>query len=60
MRSSTVTAEMVAVEGSSMGLAAGDRLTLGSIARGMMMASGNDGANAIALYLSAIRRKHFP
>lgn len=46
-----ITAEMVAVEGSSMGLAAGDRLTLGSIARGMMMASGNDGANAIALYL---------
>lgn len=46
-----VTAEMVAVEGSSMGLAAGDRLTLGSIARGMMMASGNDGANAIALFL---------
>ena len=45
------TAEMVAVEGSSMGLAAGDRLTLGSIARGMMMASGNDGANAIALFL---------
>lgn len=46
-----VTPEMVAVEGSSMGLAAGDRLTLGSIARGMMMASGNDGANAIALFL---------
>ena len=46
-----VTPEMVAVEGSSMGLAAGNRLTLGSIARGMMMASGNDGANAIALFL---------
>lgn len=46
-----ITQEMVAVEGSSMGLRAGDVLTLGDIARGMMMASGNDGANAIALYL---------
>lgn len=48
----TVTPEMVNVEGSSMGLRAGEVLTLGDIARGMMMASGNDGANAIALYLS--------
>ena len=46
-----ITQEMVAVEGSSMGLKAGDVLTLGSIAEGMMMASGNDGANAIALFL---------
>ncbi|MGN0478837.1 MAG: D-alanyl-D-alanine carboxypeptidase family protein [Hominenteromicrobium sp.] len=46
-----ITAEMTAVEGSSMGLKAGDILTLGSIAQGMMMASGNDGANAIALFL---------
>lgn len=48
----TVTPDMVNVEGSSMGLRAGEVLTLGDIARGMMMASGNDGANAIALYLS--------
>lgn len=46
-----VTKEMVTVEGSSMGLQSGDRLTLGAIAQGMMMASGNDGANAIALFL---------
>ncbi len=46
-----VTEEMVAVEGSSMGLQPGDRLTLGNLARGMMMASGNDGANAIAVFL---------
>lgn len=46
-----ITDEMVAVEGSSMGLQAGDRLTLGNLARGMMMASGNDGANAIAVFL---------
>lgn len=48
----TITPEMISVEGSSMGLRAGEVLALGDIARGMMMASGNDGANAIALYLS--------
>lgn len=48
----TITPEMISVEGSSMGLRAGEMLALGDIARGMMMASGNDGANAIALYLS--------
>ena len=37
-----------------MGLRAGEVLALGDIARGMMMASGNDGANAIALYLSKL------
>ena len=47
-----ITPEMISVEGSSMGLRAGEVLALGDIARGMMMASGNDGANAIALYLS--------
>ena len=47
----TVTEEMTAVEGSSMGLMPGDVLPLCEIARGMMMASGNDGANAIALFL---------
>ncbi len=47
-----VTQEMVAVEGSSMGLRAGDRLRLSELAAGMMLASGNDGANAIALFLA--------
>ena len=46
-----ITPEMTAVEGSSMGLLPGDVLPLREIARGMMMASGNDGANAIALFL---------
>lgn len=46
-----VTAEMVAVEGSSMGLQAGNRLTLTNLAAGMLLASGNDAANAAALYL---------
>ena len=47
----TVTEEMVAVEGSSMGLRAGDELPLTGLAAGMLLASGNDAANAVALYL---------
>lgn len=47
-----VTEEMVAVEGSSMGLRAGDRLTLTNLTAGMLLASGNDAANAAALYLA--------
>ncbi len=46
-----VTEAMVAVEGSSMGLQAGDRITLRNLAAGMLLASGNDAANAAALYL---------
>ena len=46
-----ITEEMVAVEGSSMGLRAGDRLTLTNLAAGMLLASGNDAANAAALFL---------
>lgn len=46
-----ISQEMVNVEGSSMGLMPGDVLTLGSIAEGMLLASGNDGANAVALFL---------
>lgn len=47
-----ITEEMVAVEGSSMGLQAGDKITLTGLAAGMLLASGNDAANAVALYLS--------
>ncbi len=47
----TVTDEMVAVEGSSMGLQAGDVITLRNLAAGMLLASGNDAANAAALFL---------
>lgn len=46
-----ITAEMVAVEGSSMGLAVGDVITLGELTQGMLAASGNDGANAVAYFL---------
>ena len=47
-----ITDEMVRTEGSSMGLTSGDVLTLGELAEGMMMTSGNDSANAIALFLN--------
>ena len=48
-RTVLVTPEMVRVEGSSMGLKAGDRLTLTSLAEGMLLASGNDAATAAAI-----------
>lgn len=48
-RAVTITPEMVRVEGSSMGLRAGDRLTLRDIAEGMLLVSGNDAANSAAI-----------
>lgn len=45
----TITQEMVAVEGSSMGLRAGDVLRLRKLAVGMLTVSGNDAANAAAI-----------
>ena len=53
----SVTEEMVAVEGSSMGLQAGNELTLTNLAAGMLLASGNDAANAAALFLSGTQEK---
>ena len=47
-----ITEEMTAVEGSSMGLEPGDMVPLSGLAAGMLLASGNDGANAAALYLA--------
>lgn len=47
----TVTADMLRVEGSSMGLLAGDRVTYHDLLYGMMLASGNDAANAAAISL---------
>ncbi len=47
-----ITEEMVRVEGSSMGLMPGDRLTLTNLTAGMLLASGNDAANAAALHLA--------
>ncbi len=50
-REITVTQEMLMVEGSSMGLLAGDRVTLHDLLYGLMLASGNDAANVIAFVL---------
>lgn len=50
-REITVTNEMVRVEGSSMGLLAGDKVTLHDLLYGLMLASGNDAANVIAFIL---------
>ncbi len=47
----TVTAEMLRVEGSSMGLLSGDKVTLHDLLYGMMLASGNDAANVTAFVL---------
>ena len=51
-REITVTAEMVRVEGSSMGLLAGDKVTLHDLLYGLMLASGNDAANTIAIVMA--------
>ncbi len=48
----TVGAEAVAVEGSSLGLRVGDTLTLRDAVCGMLLCSGNDAANAVALALA--------
>lgn len=50
-REITVTAEMLRVEGSSMGLLAGDKVTLHDLLYGLMLASGNDAANVVAYVL---------
>ena len=46
-----ITQEMVQVEGSSMGLQAGDQVTLETLAYGILLESGNDAANAAAVTL---------
>ncbi len=48
----TVTADMIRVEGSSMGLLAGDRVTYHDLLYGMMLASGNDAANVTAISIA--------
>ncbi len=50
-----ITREMVLVEGSSMGLREGDRLTLRDLAVGMLTVSGNDAANSAAIAISGSR-----
>jgi len=48
-RSLEITDEMVRVEGSSMGLRVGDKVDLETLAKGMLLPSGNDAANAAAI-----------
>ncbi len=45
----TVTKEMVMVEGTSMGLIVGTRVSLKALLYGMLLSSGNDAANATAI-----------
>lgn len=51
-RAVTIRPEMIRVEGSTMGLRSGDRLTLKDLAAGMLTVSGNDAANAAAFAVS--------
>ena len=46
------TNEMVMVEGSSMGLLAGDTVSYNDLLYGMMLSSGNDAANTVAISLA--------
>ncbi|MBO5184216.1 MAG: D-alanyl-D-alanine carboxypeptidase, partial [Clostridia bacterium] len=46
-----ITSEMTRAEGTSLGLHAGDKITLCDLVYGMMLESGNDAANAAALHL---------
>lgn len=48
----TVTKEMATVEGSSMGLLAGDSVSYYDLLYGMLLASGNDAANTTAISVS--------
>lgn len=47
----TVPAEALTVEGTSMGLKAEERITLRSVVYGLMLRSGNDAANTVAMVL---------
>lgn len=52
-----ITNDMIRVEGSSMGLMPGNVLTLENVVKGMMMCSGNDAANTLALSISGSREE---
>lgn len=47
----TVTSEMVSVEGSSIGLLPGDKISLKTLVKGMLLESGNDAANSVAHFV---------
>ena len=47
----TVTYEMVNTIGTSLGLREGDKISLYDLVIGMLLVSGNDAANSVAIYL---------
>ena len=47
----TVTQKMAQIEGTSMGLLAGDTVTIRGLVYGMLLSSGNDAANTVAIAL---------
>ncbi len=51
-----ITQEMIEVEGSSIYLKAGERLTLRALVIGLLLESGNDAANAIAITLAGSQK----
>ncbi len=53
----TVTAPMVAVEGSSMGLRVGDIVTYNDLMYGILLCSGNDAANTVAMSICGSTQK---
>ncbi len=56
-REIVTTKEMVTVEGSSMGLMVGDKVSLEALLYGMMLASGNDAANTTAIVIGGSVQK---
>lgn len=51
-REVTVTEQMVTIEGSSMGLLAGDKVSYYELLVGMLLPSGNDAANSVAILVA--------
>ena len=56
-RSLEITEEIVNVEGSSMGLKIGDKVDFETLAKGMLLPSGNDAANATAILVCGSTEK---
>ena len=52
-----ITQEMIEVEGSSIYLKAGEKLTLRALVTGLLLESGNDAANAIAITLAGSKEE---
>ena len=56
-RSLEITEEIISVEGSSMGLKVGDKVDFETLAKGMLLPSGNDAANATAILVCGSTEK---